>query len=104
MLRLPRNWRNRLHGKTLTFKDAVPDWDGDDKAAPDIKVKLEWRGDTSDYGLAIMEPEGREFRVLVENKHGHLTCHLWATKESLHDGEPSHSIDLELEQELHDGK
>lgn len=76
---------------TMVLKDALPD---DGKPAPDINLKLEWRGDT---GVAVLEPKGREYRVLIENKHGRLMCHVWATIESLGDGEPSHSIEIELE-------
>lgn len=78
----------------LLLTDVVPQLDDKGEAEP-IGVLLEYQ-DKAPFGI-IMTPVGQEYneyRLVVENHHGKLMVHIWATLESCGQ-DPTHSIEIE---------
>lgn len=56
-----------------------------------IDIGVELHDDGSDDGLVVRL--GIDYRIVVENVGGRLTCHIWATAESV-GNDPTHSIEI----------
>lgn len=79
--------------KFIVLSDAVPDLDN--KKAPSITVQVEMLSDSDSDGVCIANADDvSEYRICVENCHGKLICHVWATSKSI-GNDPTHSIEIE---------